>query len=881
MNTAKKLSIRLEAVGGDKVRQEFKNIGSDGQKAFQRITQVITPANDNLKVLDNTAKAFNNTLKQAASLAGAYFGLRGLTSAFKGIVQTNKEFESLIGSLKTVTGSAKGAQEAFSMIEKFALDTPYQLEEIIEAFTRLKALGLDATSEALTSYGNTASAFGKNILDFTNAVSSAVMLNFKSLRTFGIQTQVEGDKVRFTFQGITTTVGKSAQEIEAYLKSIGLVNFGGAMKEQMDTMGGAMSNIQDAISKLIRSIGENGLNKALKETFLQFNELLDGSGEAAQAIGQTLAAAVNVASKAFFTMAKYIEPIITLLTVRLGASLITKGIDLLKASVYALNVALMGTGTAGASATLGLKMMWQVSKVAAVQMYATAVAAKVLAGAVGLLKGIMALLGGPAGLILLVVYGLYKLIDSHNVAKRAAKDHADTLAKLKEQMAETVKETTNLVNAQTKNQAIAEWSYKLKVAEKNIRDLKEELKATGGLSMWDRYRPDFLMKEHEIFAKELAEILSESKYNLQEYEREIWNLASEYPDFKPQADKIQEKLLLLKAAEIDAQKARDELKYIQNPELRPKTETPEALKPPVLPKTDTSAYEKTIEDIKQKVFELQDPYDQAMQKAAKWRDDALKNLDKTKAGYEDFKNDVNRVYDDMVKKAGEAALQSSKDWKDGVTRGMKSVYDDASDMASMTESLVKSSFKSMEDTLTNFVMTGKANFGDFVNSVVEGMVRMAMQYAVIKPIMGGVMAYFGVPTAHTGGVIGTDTLSTKVISPSVFENAPRFHTGGLVGGEVPIIAQKGETVFTPGQMKALGAELNSKPPVYVNVNVVNKASGAKATANPTRDLNGNVNLDIIVEQIEGAIGKNISKGEGLSPILEQRYALNPAYGSYR
>lgn len=78
MNTVKKLSIRLEAVGGDKVRQEFKNIGSVGQKAFQRITQVITPANDNLKVLDNTAKAFNNTLKQAASLAGAYLGLSSI-----------------------------------------------------------------------------------------------------------------------------------------------------------------------------------------------------------------------------------------------------------------------------------------------------------------------------------------------------------------------------------------------------------------------------------------------------------------------------------------------------------------------------------------------------------------------------------------------------------------------------------------------------------------------------------------------------------------------------------------------------------------------------------------------------------------------------------
>lgn len=31
MGAAKKLSIRLEAVGGDKVRQEFKQLGTDGQ----------------------------------------------------------------------------------------------------------------------------------------------------------------------------------------------------------------------------------------------------------------------------------------------------------------------------------------------------------------------------------------------------------------------------------------------------------------------------------------------------------------------------------------------------------------------------------------------------------------------------------------------------------------------------------------------------------------------------------------------------------------------------------------------------------------------------------------------------------------------------------
>ncbi len=871
-SAAKKLSIRLEAVGGDKVRQEFKSIGTDGTKAFRQITNVITPANDNLKVINETAKTFNGVLKQAAGLAGAYLGLRGLSSTFKSIVGVNAEFERLSGSLKTVTGSAKAAKEAFTLIEDFATATPFQLDEIVDSFIRLKAMGLEPTMEALISYGNTASAFGKNILDFVGAVASATVGEFERLKTFGIKAKAATDTVKFIFQGVTTEVAKNAQSIEKYLRSIGDVNFAGAMVEQMNTMGGTMSNIEDALAKVARTIGENGLNEAIKGVLDQFNDMVSGADSAAKSIGGALATAVNVAGKAFFALANNIEPIITLLTVRLGATAIVRTWTLLKGSVLSLNAALLGTGTAGATATLGLRMMWQVSKLAAVQMYATTVAANVL-------KGALALLGGPAGFVLMLTYGLYKLVDSHDVAKRAANDHADTLQKLKDQMAETVKEITGLMNTMSKNQAIAEWSHKLKVAEKNVKDLENELKNTGGISFWKRHSPNFMLDEYEIFANDLAEILSESKYNLDEYEKKIWELAAEYPDFKPQADAIQEKLLLLKAAQKDAWTARQELKYLEHPELRPKEDIEEQT--PKAPSVDMSAYEKNIEDIKKKVFELQDPYDQAMQKAAEWRDNALKNLDSTKAGYEDFKADVNRVYDDMVKKANETALKSSKDWKDGITRGMQATYAEASDMAKATESIVKNSFTAMEDTLTEFVMTGKAGFADLVNSIVEGMVRMAIQYAVIKPLMGGIMGYFGVPMAHTGGVIGSDTLSYREISPTVFEGAPRYHTGGLVGDEIPIIAKRGETVFTKGQMDVLGTELNAKNPVSVQVNVHNNASGTKATATANKDAGGNVSIDIIVEQIEGVIGKNISKGEGLSPILEQRYALNPAFGSYR
>ena len=868
--TAKKLSIRLEAVGGDKVRQEFKSLGSDGERAFRHITQVITPANDNLKAMNETAKSFNNILKQTATLVGAYAGFRGLTSAFKGIFNINNEFESLSGSLKTVTGSAEGAREAFAVIEKFALDTPYQLEEIVEAFIRLKALGLEPSMEALTSYGNTASAFGKNIMDFTEALSNAVMFNFRSLRSFGIMATTEGNKVKFTFQGVTTEVAKDAKSIEAYLRKIGDVNFGGAMAEQMNTMGGVLSNIEDALGSAARTIGSTGLNQVITEALKKLNDLIDNSDEAAKSIGNTLTMAVSLASKAFFGLAENIEPVIMLLTARLGSAAIIKVFTTLRGSVLMLNSALLGTNAASLSATAGIRMMWQVSKLAAVQMYATTAAAN-------LLKGALSLIGGPAGLAILAGVALYKLVDSHDVAKRAAKDHADTLQKLQAELNATTEAAVKFSSEQSKDMALAEWGLKLKTAEKNIKNLRAELKNTGGLSLITRLMPNSMLKEYEVYAKDTADILRQSKIDLEQYQKEIWEIAAEFPDFQPQAKEIQDKLLLLKAAEKDAWKAREELKYLENPELRPKNEVKTEVTPTV--SVDAEAYKKNIEDIKQKILELKTPYEQAMAKADEWRKNALKNLDASSADYQKYKEQIGKVYDDMVKKANETALNSSKKLEDGFKRGFINLKKEVDDFASLAESAVKNTFNNMENALVKFVTEGKVSFSDFANSIVSDLARIAIRQSVTQPLFNGLSSYFGFATAHIGGIVGSDTLRTTYASPAVFGNAPRFHSGGIVGDEVPIIAKRGEGVFTKEQMKALG---DNGSHVSVNVNVINNASSeVKATVQKSDHGNGKFNIDVMIEKIEGAIGKNIGKGEGLSPILEQRYGLNPAYGSYR
>lgn len=867
---AKKLSIRLEAVGGDKVRQEFKNLGTDGDRAFRQITQVIQPANDNLKALDATARSFNEVIRKGTALFGAYLGFQGLKNTFSAIFNANNSFEQLSGSLKTVTGSAKGAQEAFALIEKFAIDTPYQLNEIVEAFIRLKALGLEPSKAALTSYGNTASAFGKNILDFVGAVAAATVGEFERLKTFGIKAKVVNDDVSFTFAGVTTKVKKNAAEIEKYLRSLGDVNFAGAMEEQMKTMSGVLSNIEDGFEKMYRDIGKNGLNDALKDTFTQFNELVEKSGSAAATIGKTLTIAVKTASKAFFTLAENADVLLTILGARFGSTAIFGGITALRASVGYLQVAMTGLSVSTKSAIAGIVMMSRVSKLAAAQMALTAIAA-------GVLKGALALIGGPAGLAILAGMAIYKLVDSHDVAKRAAEDHAETLQKLKDELKATAEEASKFSAQQTKDMAMAEWGLKLKTAEQNIKDLEAELKKTGGLSFMTRFTPNSMLKDYDIYAKDIADKLRKSRIDLKQYQDEIWELAAEFPDFKPQADEIQEKILLLKAAYRDAWAAKDELKYLQNPELRPKEEVKTEVKPTI--SIDAEAYKKNIEDIKNKILELKTPYEQAMAKANEWRKNALNNLNTSSADYQKYKEQINQVYEGMVKKADEAALQSSKSLEDGFKRGFINLKNELDDFASLAESAVKNTFNNMENILANFVATGKANFADLVQSIVSNFAKIAIRQSITQPLFNGLSSYLGFATAHSGGIVGSDALRTTYASPAVFSNAPRFHSGGIVGDEVPIIAKRGEGVFTREQMKALG---DTGARVSVNVNVINNASSeVKATVKKTDQGNGTFNLDVMIEKIEGAIGKNISKGEGLSPILEQRYGLNPAYGSYR
>lgn len=209
-----------------------------------------------------------------AGVAASYVSLDRL-------INTQRTFDKLNAGLITATGSAEGAAAAFDSLQKFAKETPYGLEQSVGAFIKLTNLGLKPSEAALTSYGNTAAAMGKDLDQMIEAVADATTGEFERLKEFGIKASQENGKVSLTFKGQTTTIRNNAKEIEKYLLNLGNVDFSGAMENRMKTLDGSIANLEDTIDGLFLKVSQSGIGDAIKAG-------VDGASESLETLGDNL-----------------------------------------------------------------------------------------------------------------------------------------------------------------------------------------------------------------------------------------------------------------------------------------------------------------------------------------------------------------------------------------------------------------------------------------------------------------------------------------------------------------------------------------------------------------------------------------------------------------
>ena len=231
-------------------------------------------------------------------VAAAAIGLGRLASS---TVQTIAKFESLKASLKTVTGSADGARVAFKQIQDFTATTPFQLDDVTKSFTILKRNGIDTSSESLKAFGNIAAANGKSFEQLAEAIADGMTGEFERLKEFGIKVRKENDKFVASMGGMQVAASGSSKQLMEDLKLLGEEGgrYATGLSDQAATLGGKFSNLQDNMSQFAASIGEGGLNSALKGVLDSFNGMMKSAPQVGRIIGAGLGAAINTVMKRF------------------------------------------------------------------------------------------------------------------------------------------------------------------------------------------------------------------------------------------------------------------------------------------------------------------------------------------------------------------------------------------------------------------------------------------------------------------------------------------------------------------------------------------------------------------------------------------------------
>ena len=258
--------------------------------------------------------------------------------------------------------------------------------------------------------------------------------------------------------------------------------------------------------------------------------------------------------------------------------------------------------------------------------------------------------------------------------------------------------------------------------------------------------------------------------------------------------------------------------------------------------------------------------------------------------HEALRRRVEATFDATVESARAAArdqAEAGESWIEGVRAALERLRRDSDGTADETRAVTVGAFRSMEHAVARFATTGKLSFSGFVDSVISDLARPAARRTITRPlteliagllpgslgggaaggdVAGGDVARAGGSSAgrgaglprggeraapaerrSIGAVLGEAARASqgqmrgRRVPPAIFDGAPRFHAGGVAGprphggvaglraDEIPVIVQRGEAIFTPDQVRALGQP-------SVTVQIENRGT-------PQREVSSQVRLD--------------------------------------
>ena len=868
------LSIRLSVVDGGKVKAELSEIGEKGERSLKRIEAAATPASGGLKLLSSAANDAKFQLEAATERLGLLGSVLGKLGP-AGLIAGASIAALGVGITALVMPVARVGDEFFKLSQKTGVS--------VEALT---ALDYAAKLSDVTTEGLTKALQKLSVAMFDN--------------------QVNGQEGSAALKAL----GVSATDAHGQIRSTEAVLLDLAEKFAL------MPDGADKAALAVKLFGKEGL--AIIPFLNQGREGITALMEEAQRLGLVMSEDVARASEVFNDNLTRLSAIFEGVQRQIGAAVIPVLAD------FTEQVILAQTETGSFSNELQRITANREATITFLESVASGLA--FIAESAVLLKRVIAqpfdslsvvgrdietwfktdmLRSGKAmGLDPKAIDAeIAKLQTARDDYVRAANDrlfninqnpgYADRVAKFFDEQRRTVRVMGQKFVLDTEAQAKEVQA----IYDKFLPTLPRKPRPSLDLSGFEKPKPAEKLNEGEAFLNQLRSRLTRTQEG-EAAELRARALQIEAKGYKGVAVEAEQYIQVLEA--IERQKEKDkafEAHEKEESNARKVVETliggnRQRIEGLQLQREmlDLSATERTVLQTR---AELEKSAAAARKEASQIQDADLR------AQTIEAINDALARQLPIVESLIRANAEYQRSTEFGAKAALRTYIEDATNAAKQAERAVTGAFKSMEDALTQFVMTGKLDFNSLANSIISDLIRIQIQRAITLPLANFAMSLFapaasaalplgsgdlmGVNAniAHSGGLLGGDGLPSRQVSATLFAGARRFHTGGLVSGEVPIIARQGEAVFTPGQLRALGGAVAGKPQVNVEVNVINRASGVETRVEQQQQPDGSTRLDVIVEQMEARMARSISQGSGLAPTLERRYGLNPAAGAIR
>ncbi len=236
-------------------------------------------------------------------------------------------------------------------------------------------------------------------------------------------------------------------------------------------------------------------------------------------------------------------------------------------------------------------------------------------------------------------------------------------------------------------------------------------------------------------------------------------------------------------------------------------------------------------------------YDQEIIRIERWREANLQALADVGLAHSELADRV-----EAEARRQRDALEEARTPLGAARRGLRDYAADSADVFGQIEDATVNAFRGMEDALVEFVQTGKLSFTDLANTIIADLARIAIRSQITGPLAEVLGLGNPFAVAHSGAIAGQLGGRSRNISPAAFIGARRMHGGGISGlrsDEVPTILKKGEGVFTPEQMAAIGG----LGPREVAVNIDNRGTPQRVTeVRATVDFRGLV-ISAVTEDI--------------------------------